>query len=90
MLPQRPSPLSLLHVSRLHATLSGGCPMQAQSTELADTPGSRFAADCVTLIGEGRLTDLLSRLLSKADVIFNKAQDKGATTTEVSAASAAR
>mmetsp|Transcript_708 Transcript_708/g.2091 ORF Transcript_708/g.2091 Transcript_708/m.2091 type:complete len:416 (-) Transcript_708:200-1447(-) len=49
---------------------------EAETTELADTPGSQFAADCMTLISEGRLADLLSRLLSKAEVIFSKAQDK--------------
>ena len=50
---------------------------QDQSTELAETPGSRFAADCGTLIAEGQLPELLSRLLSQSDTLFSKAADKG-------------
>jgi translation initiation factor 3 subunit M len=49
---------------------------QDQSTELAETPGSRFAADCGTLIAEGQLPELLSRLLSQSDLLFSKAADK--------------
>lgn len=51
--------------------------LQDQTTELADTPGSRFAADCATLIGEGQLSELLSHLLSQSDLLFSKAADKG-------------
>ena len=50
---------------------------QDQSTELAETPGSRFAADCGTLIAEGQLPELLSRLLAQSDLLFRKAADKG-------------
>jgi hypothetical protein len=50
---------------------------QDQSTELAETPGSRFAADCGMLIAEGQLPELLSRLLSQSDLVFSKAADKG-------------
>lgn len=56
------------------------CPdgfLQDQSTELAETPGSRFAADCVTLIGEGQLSSLLSRLLAHSDLLFSKSTEKG-------------
>ncbi len=56
------------------------CPdgvLQDQSTELAETPGSRLAADCVTLIGEGQLSSLLSRLLAHSDLLFSKSTEKG-------------
>ena len=46
-------------------------------TELAETPGSRYVAECVTLISEGRFSQLLDRLLSQADLVFSKSSEKG-------------
>ena len=46
-------------------------------TELAETPGSRYVAECVTLISEGRFSQLLDRLLSQADLLFSKSSEKG-------------
>jgi translation initiation factor 3 subunit M len=60
-------------VSHLGDLLNEG---QDQSTELAETPGSRFVADCVTLIGEGQLSSLLSRLLAHSDLLFGKSTEK--------------
>lgn len=60
-----------------HADQSLALLSQDQSTELAETPGSRFAADCGTLIAEGQLPELLSRLISQSELLFSKAADKG-------------
>lgn len=45
-------------------------------TALADTPGSRLASDCENLLAEGRLGELLNRLVEHIGLIFNKLDGK--------------
>ena len=46
-------------------------------TQLADTPGSKYTQDCLSLISEARFGELLSRWLSQIELLLAKAQDKG-------------
>jgi hypothetical protein len=52
--------------------------LQDKATALADSPGSQFASDCDALIAEGRFQVLLNKLLAQSDILFSRAQDKGA------------
>jgi len=47
-------------------------------TALAETPGSRFLADCENLVRENKFDELINRLSSHLDVIFAKASEKDA------------
>ena len=49
-----------------------------ERTELADTVGSVFTADCLSLVAEARYEELLSRWLPQIDMLLANAQDKGA------------
>ena len=49
-----------------------------ERTKLADTPGSKFTADCLSLVAEARYGELLNRWLAQIELLLAKAQDKGA------------
>lgn len=49
-------------------------------TALAETPGSRFAADCRNLLDEGKTEQFITRLVSQVDVVYSKANEKDAET----------
>jgi hypothetical protein len=51
--------------------------MAQAKTALAETPGSRFLADCENLVRENKFDELINRLSSHLDVIFAKASEKG-------------
>ena len=46
-------------------------------TELADTPGTRFRDECLTLVAEARYGELLDRWLGQFEMLLSRAQDKG-------------
>ena len=46
-------------------------------TQLADTPGSKYTQDCLSLVSEARYGELLSRWLGQIELLLAKAQDKG-------------
>ncbi len=64
----------------MHCTLvdanSSGADAQPK-TALAETPGSKFAADCRNLLDEGRTDQFIARLVSQVDLIYSKANEKG-------------
>jgi hypothetical protein len=43
-----------------------------ERTVLADTPGSRFATECETLLAEMKYSELLEQLIGKSDLLFTK------------------
>lgn len=43
-----------------------------ERTVLADTPGSRFATECETLLAETKFAELLELLVGKSDLLFTK------------------
>ncbi len=46
-------------------------------TELADTPGTGFRDECLTLVAEARYGELLDRWLGQFEMLLSRAQDKG-------------
>jgi len=47
-------------------------------TELAETPGTGFRDECLTLVAEARYGELLDRWLGQFEMLLSRAQDKGA------------
>ena len=53
-------------------------PATQAHTELADTPGTGFRDECLTLVAEARYGELLDRWLGQFEMLLSRAQDKGA------------
>jgi hypothetical protein len=47
-------------------------------TALADTPGSKFTADCEASLASGNYSELLDLFTSQIGLLFGKVTDKGA------------
>lgn len=49
-----------------------------QTTQLADTPGAKFTADCRALSDELRFDELAKKLAGNLDLVFSKSSEKDA------------
>lgn len=46
-------------------------------TALAETPGSKFLADCENLAHENKVDELVHRFAAQVDTIYSRCSDKG-------------
>lgn len=49
-----------------------------QKTKLADTPGSRFSAECEKLMAEQKLPDVVARFVGQVETIYSKCSTEDA------------